>query len=443
MSKVMDLYNVIKEKPCSCGKVHHTSVDRIVIGAGALKQVPEIVRSYGAVRPFLVADRNTWAAAGEELQHLLNVAGIETVAYVFQQERIEPDEEGVGSAVMHYDHRCDMVIGVGSGVINDISKILSGTAGVPYMIVGTAPSMDGFASATSSVARDGLKISLPSKCANVIVGDLDVLKNAPQRLLQAGLGDMLAKYVSVCEWRIAHELVGEPYCEKIAELVRASLQCCMEHADGLLKREAAAVQAVFEGLVVCGAAMEFAGLSRPASGVEHYFSHLWDMRGLEFGTHIDYHGIQCAVGTVMALRLYEQIRRSVPDREKGRAYAQTFDFAAWSEQLRDLLGNGAEAMIRQEAKEKKYDVKKHEERLEQIIAKWDVLTGIMNEELPAAADIEALLRRIGAPVTAGEMGMEEELLPLCFKATKDIRDKYVLSRLAWDLGLLDEMAEGL
>ncbi len=443
MSKVMDLYNAIKEQPCSCGKVHHTSVDRIVIGAGALKQVPQIVKEYGVVRPFVVCDGNTWKAAGERLMQLLQEAEIEAVPFVFPMERIEPDEEGVGSAVMHFDHRCDMVIGVGSGVVNDISKILSGTAGVPYMIVGTAPSMDGFASATSSVARDGLKISLPSKCANVIVGDLDILKNAPQRLLQAGLGDMLAKYVSICEWRIAHELVGEPYCEKIAELVRASLEGCMEHADGLLKREEEAVQAVFEGLVVCGAAMEFAGLSRPASGVEHYFSHLWDMRGLEFGTHIDYHGIQCAVGTVLALRLYEQIRQTVPNREKARAYARSFDFEAWSQQLRDLLGNGAEAMIRQEAKEKKYDVKKHEERLEQIIAKWDVLTGIMNEELPTAANIEALLRKIGAPVTAGEMGMEEELLPLCFKATKDIRDKYVLSRLAWDLGMLDEMAESL
>jgi len=270
-----------------------------------------------------------------------------------------------------------------------------------------------------------------------------VLKNAPTRLLQAGLGDMLAKYVSICEWRIAHELVGEPYCEKIAELVRASLQCCMDHADGLLKREEEAVQAVFEGLVVCGAAMEFAGLSRPASGVEHYFSHLWDMRGLEFGTHIDYHGIQCAVGTVMALRLYEQIRQATPNREKAWAWAQSFDFEAWSQQLRELLGTGAEAMIRAEAKEKKYDVKKHEERLERIIEKWDVLTAIMDEELPSAEEIEKLLRKIGAPVTAGEMGMEEELLPICFKATKDIRDKYVLSRLAWDLGLLDEMAERL
>ena len=96
-----------------------------------------------------------------------------------------------------------------------------------------------------------------------------------------------------------------------------------------------------------------------------------------------------------------------------------------------------------EQKEKKYDLQKHAVRFEKMAAKWDVLKAIMKEELPAAEAIEALLKQIGAPVTAGEMGMEEELLPICFKATKDIRDKYVLSRLAWDLGMLDELAETL
>ena len=30
---------------------------------------------------------------------------------------------------------------------------------------------------------------------------------------------------------------------------------------------------------------------------------------------------------------------------------------------------------------------------------------------------------------------------MIFRATKDIRDKYVLSRLLWDLGILDEMLD--
>jgi hypothetical protein len=35
--------------------------------------------------------------------------------------------------------------------------------------------------------------------------------------------------------------------------------------------------------------------------------------------------------------------------------------------------------------------------------------------------------------------VEAGLESMIFRATKDIRDKYVLSRLLWDLGILDEM----
>ena len=187
-----------------------------------------------------------------------------------------------------------------------------------YVIVGTAPSMDGYASATSSMTMDGLKISLGSKCADMIIGDLDILCNAPVKLMRSGLGDMLAKYVSICEWRIAHVITGEYYCEEIAKLVRASLKKCVDQAEGLLKRDKAAVKAVFEGLVVCGAAMKFAGVSRPASGVEHYISHIWDMRAAEFDTPAELHGIQCAIGTLIAVGLYEKLVKIVPDQKKKR-----------------------------------------------------------------------------------------------------------------------------
>lgn len=94
---------------------------------------------------------------------------------------------------------------------------------------------------------------------------------------------MLAKYISICEWRLSHEINGEYYCPQVAQLVRNSLQTCVAHADGLAARDPEAVQHVMEGLVLSGLAMGFAGVTRPASGMEHYFSHLWDMRALEFG----------------------------------------------------------------------------------------------------------------------------------------------------------------
>ena len=365
---------------------------------------------------------------------------IEYTKYVFPTGEIEPDEKAVGSAVMHFDHSCNLIIAVGSGVINDIGKILANINKLPYFIVGTAPSMDGYASATSSMSMDGLKVSLPSKCPNVIIGDIDVLKNAPIKMLQSGLGDMLAKYISIAEWRIANEIIGEYYCERVAELICVALKRCVDNAEGLLNRDEEAVKAVFEGLVIGGVAMAFAGVSRPASGVEHYFSHVWDMRGLEFGTKVDLHGIQCAVATNIAAGLYEKVLKITPCREKAIAYTKAFEYKIWSEELRKFLGLGAEAMIALEAKEQKYSVEKHEKRLEIILEKWDKIQEIIREEIPTKKQIERILDKIGAPKTAQEIGIDCDL-SITLKATKDIRDKYVLSRLLWDLGVIEEIGE--
>ena len=424
---------------CDCGKVHSFSVNKIVSGSGVIKELPQIIKEYGAKRVFVLSDKNTYKAAGKAVCDILSENGIAFSSYSINEDTPEPDERTVGSVIMHYDYSCDLIVAVGSGVINDTGKILAATADKPYIIVGTAPSMDGYASATSSMTRDGLKISLSSKCADVIIGDTDILKNAPMKMLQSGLGDMIAKYVSICEWRISNIITGEYYCEEIAKLVRLALKRCTDNAEGLMQRDEAAVAAVFDGLVICGAAMAYAGVSRPASGVEHYLSHIWDMRGVEFGTKVDLHGIQCAIGTLLAIKYYEKIKSFTPDKQKALDYAKSFDFAKWSDALRDFLGKGAEAMIALEEKEQKYNIEKHAQRLDTILKNWDNILKIMDEELPSAEDIEKLLDLIGAPKTMAEIGIDEELLPMTFKSSKDIRDKYVLSRLAWDLGIIEEL----
>ena len=423
---------------CNCGKSHNIKTPNIIVKNGAIEKLPLCIEKFKAKKPFILADKNTFAVAGEQVCSVLNSAGIQYAKYVFLTGEIEPDEKAVGSAIMHFDNSCDLVIAIGSGVINDIGKILANTTKLPYFIVGTAPSMDGYASATSSMSMDGLKVSLPSKCADVIIGDIDVLKNAPMRMLQAGLGDMLAKYISIAEWRIANEITGEYYCERIAELVRTALKCCVDNAEGLLKRDEKAVKAVFEGLVIGGVAMAFAGVSRPASGVEHYFSHVWDMRGLEFGTKVDLHGIQCAVATNISAGLYEKVLSVSPDKEKAIVYANAFDYTAWSKELKSFLGTGADAMIALEKKEKKYSVEKHEKRLAVILDKWDKICEIIREEIPVQKEIERILDVIGAPKTTKEIAINCDI-ETTLKATKDIRDKYVLSRLLWDLGIIEQV----
>ena len=399
---------------CKCGKEHKSSVKEVITKTGAVNVLPDIVRRFNSQKPFILADVNTYDAAGDAVCKILADSGIEFSKYVFKNSHIEPDETSVGSAVMHYDSGCDLIIGIGSGVINDIGKILSTMTKKPYVIVATAPSMDGYASATSSMALDGLKVSLNTRCPDIIVGDIDILKNAPIRMIQSGLGDMLAKYISICEWRIAHLLIGEYYCEYVAKLVRESLKKCVENADGVLKRDENAVKAVFDGLVTCGMAMEYAGLSRPASGVEHYISHIWDMRGLDFGTSTDFHGIQCGIATLIAAKVYEQVKDTVPNRERALEYVKNFDIEKWNESLLKFVGPGAQSMITLEKIENKYSVSKHKSRLEKIIANWDRILKIIGEEVKPSKEIEKILDAIGAPKTCTEIGIDAETLPMTF-----------------------------
>ena len=439
---VIDLNALMRRPPfrCACGKVHSAHLKEALVCEGAIGQLPAYIKKYGGTRVYILADENTFAAAGREVTNALAGADVPYTMHRYGKERAEPDEKMVGAAFLHFDHRCDAVVAVGSGVINDVSKIVAKMTGLPLITVATAPSMDGYASSTSSIVRDGLKVSVDSACPTEVLGDLDVLKNAPLQMIRAGLGDMLAKYISVCEWRIGRIVTGEYYCEEVAALIRAALKTCVDNARGILSRDPAAVRAVMEGLILSGIAADWAGVSRPVSGVEHYFSHIWDMRALEFDTPFDLHGIQCGVGTLYALRGYERLRTMLPDAAAARAAFDAFDKDAWFQTLREYLGRAALPMIGAAETSDRYDPAKHAARLERICGRWDEILAVIREELPAFAQIKALLTGLGAPIDPADMGLPNEEAPLVFKITGDIRDKYILSTLAWDLGVTDEIA---
>ena len=302
--------------------------------------------------------------------------------------------------------------------------------------------MDGFASASSSMEREGLKVSLNSKCPDVVIGDADVLANAPRHMIISGIGDMMAKYVSLVEWRIAALLVGEYFCETVADIVSSSLETVRACAVDAVSGDREAVCRLAEALVISGLAMNYAGLSRPASGMEHYISHIIDMRALAFGTPAELHGIQAGLGTILTVRGYEWLKTKMPDREKALAYVQSFDLQAWFDTLRLWLDEGAAAMIAGEQKERKYDPEKHAARLEDILGHWEDILALI-DALPTSASLEAFYREIGHPLSCTEFGLSEDEIRFAYIAAKDIRDKYVLGRLLWDLGLLEESAEQL
>ena len=426
---------------CGCGKDHSAGIRKVVICSGAIGQLPELLEELGCRKPFLLSGHDSYAAAGKRVEQALEQAGMSYGKYVFLHSPVKPTEEAVGSAVMHFDYSCDCIVGIGSGVINDTGKLLAHATGRLYLIVGTAPSMDGFASATSSMDMDGLKVSLDSTNAQAIIGDLDVLSQAPMHMLLAGVGDMLAKIISLAEWRIANLLVDEYYCPVVSALVENALNRVLSASGKLLTRDKEAVAAVMEGLVIAGLAMKYAGLSRPASGMEHYFSHIWDMRSLAFpDAKADLHGIQCGIGTLYSLKVYDYIRHIKPDRQQAMNYAAAFSLEEWNQELRRFIGPGAEAMIEGERREGKYDLSKHADRVDRIIAHWDEIQEIVSA-LPSYEQIRTQLEALGAPTDVHYLGYTDQQVAETFQMTKDIRDKYIASRLLWDLGLLDEAAQ--
>ncbi len=424
---------------CACGRRHAMPMDYLRIGAGAVQSIPDALKIMRCSHPFIVCDVNTKAAAWEFVQPVLECAGITYTLYCFRQSRLDPDEYAVGSLIMAWDEECDCVMGIGSGVINDCCKVLSHCAGVKQMIVGTAPSMDGYASNTAAMIHDHMKMSVDTGYPDAILCDIDIMKNAPLRMLQAGLGDMIAKYTAICEWRISHLVTGEYYCENIAAMVRVAVQKVIENAAGLRQRDPRAIQAVTEGLVVAGIGMSFAGVPRPAAGQEHFFSHMWDMFDLNRGLPCDLHGIHVGIGTLLTLRMYDILRRTVPCRKRAEDFIASFDDVQWQLMIRRIYGPAADEVIEKEHTQyHKNDPAAHKQRLNILLAHWQDVLNIMDKELPPLQELEALMLQAGMPMTPAELGFNHQDIQDALIGSRDNRNKYLLSSLFWDLGLLYE-----
>ncbi len=444
----MTLAELTREEgiPCSCGKVHRCQLRWFRAGAGAVGSLPEALKDRGRTFPFVVMDVNTERACGEKVRNVLDQAGIPHTDFVFpaREGKMEPDEYAMGSLVMAMDPRCDVVLAVGSGVINDCCKVLAHACRLPSMVVCTAPSMDGYCSNSASMIQNHIKVSLYNACPEAIIADTDILATAPDIMLQAGLGDMLAKYVSVCEWRISHIVYGDPYCEEIAGMVRSCLKNIVAHADGLMKRDPDALKAVLEGLVISGISMAFAEISRPASGLEHYFSHLWEMQALQKGQPSDLHGIQVGVGTLLTLWIYEHmLNMETVDVARAEAAMEHFSPEKWEHTMAEIFGPIAPSILALEQKIGKNRPETQQKHLRLIVEHWPEIRQIIREELPSRDTVYNLMKSCGMPLMPKDLNLTAEDTIHALKGSREIRDKYLTSSLLWDLGLLGETAEKL
>ena len=301
------------EYSCACGKSHKVDIQAIRVGSGVMQELPGILRDLGASHIFLVADNYTYEAAGRQVEQLLDQAGLAYHKRVFQTETpLVPNEYALGSVLAAMTSQDDMLLAVGSGTLNDVTKYVSARTGIPYVIAATAPSMDGYASTVAPTILDGFKTTLPAVYPAAIVADVDILKDAPMPMLTAGFGDIIGKFTSLADWRLSHQLNGEYYCPEVAGVIEAAVETCAANAKALAQREPQAIQAVTEALILSGLAMGMVGVSRPASGAEHQMAHYWEMDALRRGEEHPLHGNAVGVGTVLAASLYEMAVEYLP-----------------------------------------------------------------------------------------------------------------------------------
>lgn len=317
------------EYSCACGKSHKVDIQAIRVGSGVMQELPGILRDLGASHIFLVTDNYTYEAAGRQVEQLLDQAGLPYHKRVFQTETpLVPNEYALGSVLAAMTSQDDMLLAVGSGTLNDVTKYVSARTGVPYVIAATAPSMDGYASTVAPTILDGFKTTLPAVYPAAIVADVDILKDAPMPMLTAGFGDIIGKFTSLADWRLSHQLNGEYYCPEVAGVIEAAVETCAANAQALAQREPQAIQAVTEALILSGLAMGMVGVSRPASGAEHQMAHYWEMDALRRGEEHPLHGNAVGVGTVLAASLYEMAAEylpqgfAAPDKGQILAYLQ-------------------------------------------------------------------------------------------------------------------------
>ena len=315
------------ELDCDCGRRHYVPIRAVEIGPGVLKTLPDYVQRFQYQRPYILCDEITWKIAGQRCAELLHEAGIETCLHILQHTGF--DEATLGEIVVSVPTDADLMIGVGTGSITDMTRYSSFRLGLPCFTVATGAPMDGFAASIGIMNVGGLKRTMQAHSTELIIGDTDILKNAPFRMTVAGFGDLIGKLTCLNDWKLSRIINGEHYCAPIVELVQTCLDRVMEKAPLIAERDPEVLGSVMEGLVLSGAAISLYGTSRPASGAEHHMSHFWEVVNEQRGTPGAMHGEQVAVGTVLVLMLAEELCRTKMDFDAARADAERFDTQAW------------------------------------------------------------------------------------------------------------------
>lgn len=422
----------------------------ILLGSGVVDRVGEVAGRLfppGAVAQ-VVADGTTWALAGERVTGALAAAGL-TMA----EPLVFPAAPAVYAGYENVERVRDALadsgacaVSVGSGTLNDLTKLASGELGRPYVHVCTAASQDGYAAFGAAITRDGFKITRTCPAPAGIVADLDVMATAPSRMVANGYGDMVEKWTGGADWIVAAEVGVEPIDPAAWEMVQGPLDDALGDPAAIAAADPAALERLIEEILLSGLAIQAYQTSRPGSGAGHNFSHQWEMEGhgLDWPLPLS-HGAKVAVGTVAMAALYDAALAIDPgDVDVDELLARWPDAAADEARVRALHDHPviADAAVTYSAK--KY-VPREEvpARVAAIRAAWPRIVERCRAQLPTAAELVERLETIGAPSHPEQIEISLAKLHRTYYQAQTIRDRYTLMDLLVEIGRFDEVVDAL
>ena len=415
----MDINELLSGVDCECGRRHECPIEKVYIEKGAVSKLAPLCAPYGKI--LLVADENTYGAGGERVEKAL--ADKETKRVIFDGKSVLiPDEEAV-ERVREALSESEVIIALGSGVIQDLCKYVSHFAKIPYIVVATAPSMDGYASDGAAMILGGMKETVKAGLPRAIVCDIDILKNAPLDMIKAGYGDIIGKFSALCDWRLANIVDGEYLCEFIYTTTEAMVEKTLSAARGLMERNEESIAALTEALITVGIMMSFAGSSRPASGSEHHLSHFFEIVGIVRGEEYFPHGIDVAYSAIVTASIREELmetpfpaRKFLPPR------------AEWENKIKKIYGPVAEGCIALQDKVKNYIT----DRTRAYLKKENEIKALF-KATPTSWEIEGMLRPIGLDLSEFHKMYGTEKINDAISYAKDLKDRYTVLWTYYDL----------
>jgi glycerol-1-phosphate dehydrogenase [NAD(P)+] len=426
-----------------------TDTQNVMIGAGMLASVDDVFgQSFGDQQAVVVADENTYAVAGKEVQRRLEEAGRKTVEpYIFPgKPTLYAGYDNIETLIEALRAHDAIPVAVGSGTLNDIVKRAAYDCDRPYMCVGTAASMDGYTAFGASIEKDKKKQTLTCPAPRAVVGDVEVLVNAPARMTASGYADLLSKVTAGADWIVADALEVEKIDPQVWSLVQDPLREATGKPTELREGDQRAMDRLIEGLIMSGLAMQAHQSSRPASGAEHQFSHLWEGEGL--GRNLDpplSHGFKVGVGTISIAALYERIlERDLSDLDVDAICNRWPDWEEMEKKVRAAYSTSKleEAAVN-ETQAKHLDADGLRERLERLREVWPELRVKVEAQLIPADDLREQLQQAGCPTGPTEIGLSWEDFKATYRRAQMLRKRYTGRDLATETGILAECVDEL